>query len=359
MKKIFSSILMMLCAITVMAQNDYVATLQHGESVSYYYGTGAFVSAYNAAAEGDVITLSSGTFTGCSVEKGITVRGVGIDAENQTTTINTEVKIYSPSAESVTTFEGITFTNYVRPYADGTKAPEAGRIIFIKNRVTSAYRFEMLNTNATVASTPKIDIIACIFDYAVHFAESYTNISVYNSYIGGGTTRAINTKKSNIKDASFNNCIISCYTYYSSSGFDCNAASFVNCVFKYIGSSPCYTRLPSNVTVMNCIADNSDVFNNIPNYGQKGNRVVSTAALNAMFKSGAFPTTWTKGTTFEITDEAAATYLGVDDTQVGMHGGLYPYNTTVGYPTVTTFNVAGKTTNTGDLNIEVKVNNEE
>lgn len=362
MKKIFSSILMMLCAITVMAQNDYVATLQHGESVSYYYGTGAFVSAYNAADEGDIITLSSGTFTGCSVEKGITVRGVGIDAANQTTTINTEVKIYSPSAESVTTFEGITFTNYIRPYADGTKAPEAGRILFIKDCFSTSYPFEMLNTNATVASTPKVDIIACVFNYPPNFAVNFSNVKVTNSFIGSPSgTYLLRTSKSNVDDTSFNNCVIYARTYYSYNGHYCNNASFTNCIFKY---STYYggdysTRLSSNVSIMNCIADDSVVFSNIPNYTQKGNKVISTADLNAMFKSGAFPTTWTKGATFELTDEAAATYLGVDNTQVGMHGGMYPYNTTVGYPTVTTFNVAGKTTNTGDLNIEVQVNNAE
>lgn len=362
MKKIFSSILMMLCAITVMAQNDYVATLQHGESVSYYYGTDAFVSAYNAAAEGDIITLSSGTFTGCSVEKGITVRGVGIDAENQATTINTEVKIYSPSAESVTTFEGITFTSNVQPYADGTKAPEAGRILFLKdcfNPSSSIDSFIMQNTSATVAATPKVDIIACVFNQTPNFSASYSNVKITNSLIRGN--RDLHTTKSNVDDTSFNNCLIYNVTFYSYNGshYYCSNASFTNCIFKNYYSSWTNTRLHPTVSITNCIADNSVVFNDIPQYTQQGNKVVSTSTLDAMFKSGAFPTTWTKGTTFELTDEAAATYLGVDNTQVGMHGGMYPYNSTVGYPVVTTFNVAGKTTNTGDLNIEVKVNNEE
>lgn len=359
MKKIFSSILMMLCAITAMAQNDYVATLQHGESVSYYYGTGAFVAAYNAAAEGDVITLSSGTFSGCSVEKGITVRGVGIDAANQTTTINTEVKIYSPSAESVTTFEGITFSHYVRPYADGSKAPEAGRIMFVKNRFysSSGYNLTMSNTNATVASTPKVDIINCVFSNTPRFDVAYSNVRISNSYIGAAGS--LYTTKSNVKDTSFDYCIIYCPTAFSYNGtsYYCNNASFSNCIFKYYSNNSNYTYMPSNVSVMNCIADNSSIFTNIPNYAQKGNKVLSTADLNAMFKSGTFPTSWTKGATFELTDEAAATYLGIDDTQVGVHGGQYPYNTTVGYPLVTTFNASAKTTNSGDLNIEVQVNN--
>lgn len=347
MKKFISSILMMLFAITAMAQNDYVATLQHGKDISYYYGSGAFLSAYNAAAEGDVITLSSGSFGGCTVEKGITVRGVGIDAEGQSTNITGQVSVYSPSAESVTTFEGIYFSE-VRANADGTKAPEAGHILFVKNRFNS---FSMQNNNATVASTPKLDIINCKFEGVHNFGVEYTNVKVYNSYIGGGLS-FLTTTQSKVSNTAFFNCLIYCDTY--SNSYYCNYASFTNCIIKNYSSSTGTrnTRLPSNVTIMNCITNSSIVFTNIPNYTSKGNRVLSGSEFDKMFKSGSFP-----GDNFELTDEAVATYLGVDDTQVGMHGGMYPYNTTVSYPIVTTFNTSNKTTNSGDLNIEVQVNN--
>lgn len=349
MKKFISSILMMLFAITAMAQNDYVATLQHGEDISYYYGSGAFLSAYNAAAEGDVITLSSGSFGGCTVEKGITVRGVGIDAEGQSTNITGQVNVYSPSAESVTTFEGIYFSE-VHPYADGTKAPEAGHILFVKNRFST---FSMKNTDATVASTPKLDIINCVFEKTPAFGVEYTNVKVYNSYISG--SGRLSTTQSEVSNTAFINCLIYCPTYYSSTYY-CNYASFTNCIIRYYSNYYSgETRIPSNATIMNCITDSGNVFANIPNYTSKGNQLLN--GLNPLFKSGSFPTSWTKGATFELTDEAAATYLGVDDTQVGMHGSRYPYNTTVSYPIVTTFNTSGKTTNSGDLNIEVQVNN--
>lgn len=358
MRKIFSSILMMLCAIAAMAQSDYVATLQHGEDVSYFYGTGAFVAAYNAAAEGDVITLSSGSFTGGTVEKGITVRGAGIDAESQSTSLTGEVKIYSPSIESVVVFEGITFTGNVLPYADGNKAPKAGRIMFVKDYFSGS-SILLNNVAATVESTPMIDIVNCSLNGGLMLNKDYSNVKVYNSIIGGGSSWIVRTSQSKVSNTLFSNCIINGLTHDPYDGYYCSFASFANCIFKYLTNNNGSTRLPSSVSCMNCIADNANVFSAIPNYSGMGNQVLSTADFNAMFKSGTFHTTWTKGTTFELTDQAATTYLGVDNTQVGMHGGQYPYNTTVGYPIVTTFNVGSKTTNSGDLNIEVQTNNAE
>ena len=56
-----------------------VATLQHGDDVSAFYGANAFVEAHTAAADGDIVTLSSGTFNAPSqITKAITLRGAGV-----------------------------------------------------------------------------------------------------------------------------------------------------------------------------------------------------------------------------------------------------------------------------------------
>ena len=54
-----------------------VATLQHGEEISVFYGQNAFVEAHAAAETGDIITLSSGTFVKTPITKAITLRGAG------------------------------------------------------------------------------------------------------------------------------------------------------------------------------------------------------------------------------------------------------------------------------------------
>lgn len=57
--------------------------------------------------------------------------------------------------------------------------------------------------------------------------------------------------------------------------------------------------------------------------------------------------------TFELTETAAATYLGDDGTQVGIYGGTNPFNPTPSNPKVKKFTV--NSTTVGDQ-LKVKIN---
>ena len=48
------------------AQNQ-VAILQHNDTLSAFYGPDALSAAHTAASDGDIITLSSGNFNGCTL----------------------------------------------------------------------------------------------------------------------------------------------------------------------------------------------------------------------------------------------------------------------------------------------------
>lgn len=73
MKKIFLlMVASVLCVAGVKAeQTSLVATLSHDGNLSAFYGEGALKEAYNAAKEGDIITLSAGSFTGVNMSKNI------------------------------------------------------------------------------------------------------------------------------------------------------------------------------------------------------------------------------------------------------------------------------------------------
>ena len=61
------------------------------------------------------------------------------------------------------------------------------------------------------------------------------------------------------------------------------------------------------------------------------------------------------GEWWEITnDNAKATYLGTDGTQVGVYGGTYPWNTTPDLPTVKWLDVTESYKN-GKLNVQINV----
>lgn len=73
------------------------ATLQRGNSTTYYFGQDAFKEAYNAANDGSIITLSAGYFnTVDSVMKQIIIRGNGYTGEKTVIGTNQyEVNTYS------------------------------------------------------------------------------------------------------------------------------------------------------------------------------------------------------------------------------------------------------------------------
>ena len=58
---------------------------------------------------------------------------------------------------------------------------------------------------------------------------------------------------------------------------------------------------------------------------------------------------------FELTDDAQKKYLGMDGTQVGIHGGMLPFSSTPSNPQITKCNVAAKSTADGKLSVDIEV----
>ena len=129
MKKLFSLMLLFVAAVltnNVFAQGSLLATLNHEGTISTFYGSQAWKNAHDAAANGDVITLSSGTFVAVNITKAITVRGagMGIDstAVSEPTVITGDfnINIAEPGSNRLT-LEGIysnhtiSYTNVVNP----------------------------------------------------------------------------------------------------------------------------------------------------------------------------------------------------------------------------------------------------
>ena len=108
------------------AQGSLLATLNHEGTISTFYGAQAWKNAHEAAVNGDVITLSSGTFVAVNITKAITVRGAGMGIDPtvvvEPTVITGDFNInIEDSGSSRLTLEGIysnnriTYTNVVNP----------------------------------------------------------------------------------------------------------------------------------------------------------------------------------------------------------------------------------------------------
>ena len=70
-------ILMSLCIQNSYAQDVQMATLQHGDELSAFYGADAFAEALEKAEDNDVINLSSGVFNGVTITKPVKIYGAG------------------------------------------------------------------------------------------------------------------------------------------------------------------------------------------------------------------------------------------------------------------------------------------
>ena len=328
------------------SQTSFIATLQHEGEFTHYYGAGALTSAYNAAESGDIITLSPGTFsTPGTINKGITLRGAGIEATEKTY-ISGGTTFASTDETMVTIVEGITFNNatYIQNNSTGTGQ---GTIKLIKNRFQ-----ELHATNAGTYSTDKGPAVR-MYNNLIHGQMFFNNNTspdflFYNCYVVNPYCSSPFSETT----TAFVNCVIS-WTDYDRAE-KAYYLNFYNSIFNWLygwyGGDFTGYILTNTATCYSCLSINkSTLFNNLVSGGN--NKTVATAA--EIFAT--YTNSWKEGETFELTDAAKEAYIGTDGTQIGMQGGNYPYTTTVQYPVVTKFNADAQTNKAGMLNVEVEV----
>ena len=89
-KRVIISLMVLCCAMAVKAQNDVaIARLQHGNNVSVFKGPGALAEALTSAVNGDVITLSQGTFNAAPITKSVSIYGAGFEENASAGTLKT------------------------------------------------------------------------------------------------------------------------------------------------------------------------------------------------------------------------------------------------------------------------------
>lgn len=332
MRKIFLSLVVALVGtMSSMAQTSLLATLSHNGEISTFYGANALREAHAAAANGDVVTLSSGTFNSVDITKGITLRGAGmtVDAVTQTepTVIAGTLKINVPeSVEERLTVEGIFFNEQVT-------CSTIKNAVFLKDRF---YFFQSSNLTNAAFIHCYIKGLICAGTSSVN----YTNCVVWKASHGRDA------------NAYFDNCVIG-WDYLSHEYGDNYYLTLKNCVIIRTAG----VELTNTNVAYNCLGicttsftDNQRLFRNIPN---------TTNTELQGDGSGIFATftgiNYTDENTFELTEEAKAQYLGLDGTQVGIYGGNMPFDATPTNPQITKCNVASKSTADGKLSVDIEV----
>ena len=331
--------LMLLIGATVFAQTQ-VAILNHNEEISMFYGANALANAHSAAVAGDIITLSSGSFNGCTITKPITLRGAGFEndtiANTMRTYTNESIYIDVPSDSLFNlTIEGIRFSTI---YYRNVYKP-----CFIK-----CYIHQILSATSMSIIDDAI-FINCYVGTSLGSRVSLSSFSYINSIVANISEEATILLYNSIVKLNYPHCGNPIYeSLYAYNSIIINDNGYVsNCM----GGNQ-YAKISSTSLLKNCITiknggnsliESMTMFNDtnleVDNYSAIFN------SLNVISSIG----------DYTLKEEIAASFLGDDGTEVGLYGGLYPYNTKPNYMIVKKCNVASRATVDNKLSVEIEV----
>lgn len=345
MKKLCALLVVCLCAATAMfAQNTNVALLTHNDEVKSFYGVSAFVSAMAEADNGDYITLSSGRFTAPTITKAVTIRGAGMWNDDtdplhiiSQTIVDGHLILDIP--EEVTQAQSMEGVFFAESVGFQTMLHNAS---FIKCEFNKGWDG---TTTSTFAKFKDVTFLNCVIrNNGGNYISKGGDILFVNSYI--------NNLNCNNDVTSTN--IFNCFLYGNLSYL--NNCMIYNSVLSSGMNLLSDVYLPGSATAYNCVAGyySSSTSSNSQSYFSichgSGNTVISaTDGGIASILNG------DTDTYYDLTDEAAAKYLGTDGTQVGLYGGVNPFSAIPNYPRIKKFTVASKPTADGKLDVDIEV----
>ena len=325
------------------AQQQF-ATLQHGDNISVFYGYSAFVEAHAAAVNGDIITLSPGSFYNDHITKAVTIRGAGMRRDTVANTFPTKI-IDNPNnydyftinvddnTAHILDIEGIYFDTY--PFYEYLKNARFNKCQMAKEFGNDYYAYDYTQQqvmNGCVFSN-------CIFNENLYI---YPDCSL-NTFVNCVISSIESTDNSD-NNNTYVHCVITGADYNNGTYYSCvnvlyddvEGASCYNCLFVKNSN---YGDLSAETSANNYLAPNvgDAAFSSVFATLQNSNQIHGMTTLSTEM--------------FELT-EAASAYIGHDGTQVGVHGGLFPFN-----PRVSTYRVSVPQGSTSEGNLEVGIQN--
>lgn len=311
MKKLLLMLAFSAITVAMWAQSDVMtATLQHGNTTSVFKGASALTQAHNAAVDGDVITLSDGTFTATNITKSVTIYGAGFEKNTETgtaiTTINGNVYIGVANATlSDVKLEGLYFTANV--YAANISNSTTAQLKNFTMKKCCVVSDLLFNSNVE-----NVNILQCKLNSIKGTKTVIANgLLVANCYIVNKVF--IFSTQSNVL---LDHSIIGSYYNNGSSGADemnYSAFTWTSCMLLGGGSYSSPRSTGKNCVVKNCVSSgwSTDIGVTYENCYTVNPGSLFADATNASY---------TENRTFELI--APETYVGTDGTPVGPSGGL-------------------------------------
>lgn len=294
------------------AQDRVTAVLQHGDTPTAFYGTNAFVDAMAAAEAGDIIYLSEGIFTAPTIDKAVNVIGKGSG-----THINGTLNLALPEDATGLNMEGLTFDSGARLARSKTLKDAQFKRCKFSNSYDCDYYSDHINVSFT----------QCVFERA--FTYSSSDGSCKGVRADNCIFKSLVSNYNATDEITFNHCIVS--------QINSNAGNFSNCIVltkvtNYDTFSFINTIVPSDGGTIHADAIQENV------------TALTKAEIAALFKNT---------TDYQLTDEAAAQYIGSNGSQIGAHGGATPFTLVPAIPRITKALIGSNVNPDGTLPVEI------
>lgn len=316
------TIITLAAALCAEAQTSQIATLLHDGQLTNFYSGSALIQAYEAAVDGDVITLSSGMFNATDIKKNITIRGAGmglVEAGDNTlpTVINGRFTIECPTMP------------IHRLIMEGIATNAAVNLNKADNMMAQKCQFDEIRSNDSYPANEIKNIIFLQCYIKNHYSSTISSLNFINCVITN-----IYTHTNTTFFCGFNNCQIGT----GKQRIDLSNSEVSNSVILGPTNSTSKPQIGQSCSVNNCL-----IYNYYYSYSNGSNKFVESP--EEIFTEEGY---------YQLTDEAKA-FLGTDGKEVGIYGGTLPFDTTPSNPQITKFNVSPKTTADGKLSVDIEV----
>lgn len=280
------------------AQNQ-VATLQHNDSITgVFYGQNAFVSAHNAAVNGDIITLSSGTFNNCQITKSVTIHGAGCVYDSITQKMPTIISGVVYVNRNNLCVEGVWFTGSIKT----------------NNGNYSNYSFIKCNINEINGA------------YSNYYYSNWQFINCIIKQFGTGPTiyfHGMSIINSVVRFVGYHHTDITMPTIINNSVVLFNDEQTINNINAYNSIIAVDSNhAVSNCTFINCIG--IETGETLLFEGQTTQNIMEFDSYDDVFES--FIGEISYDNIYQLKEEIATSFLGNNSTEVGIFGGMMPYN---------------------------------
>lgn len=291
---------MAISAITVSAQS---VALDHEGTSTIFYGSQSLSQAYAQAEDGDILYISGGSYGDLTLEKKLKIYGTGVNPNNTAATGISELSnIYVNAAGAESHIEGVKANNVNLTSAESVTIrycqissvdARLSHNLLMYNNIVGVIRLgDTCRDNATQLST------GCV---------------ISNNYIQSGINRCReNTIKNNLFRAK------GVRDDFNGSGYD----------YQFVGTA---CTVENNIFTANsggygtwCSGGNTTRKNITYWYARTDDNYGVGSSKDAEIFVDYDEDNFTFDNSFRLKDPT--TYVGTDNTQVGLYGGLFPWN---------------------------------